>query len=168
MKFQDKLKKHTREQLWSEYCGFLDLSVTDYMYIQNRLMDEQIRLWRDSGLGRELLHGKRPETVEEFRKMLPLTTYEDYADILLSRRTAMLPAAPMEWIETTWEGGLRPIKVAPYTREMLATYRHNIMCMMMVTTAREKGEICVAKGDRVLYGGAPLPYATGLMPSLVA
>ncbi len=167
MKFQDKLRKHTPEQLWSEYCGFLDLSISEYMYIQNHLMEEQIKLWRDSGLGRELLHGKHPETVEDFRKMLPLTTYENYADILLSRRTGMLPADPMIWIETTWEGGLRPVKVAPYTREMLDTYSHNIMCVMMVTTAKEKGDFNVSRGDRVLYGGAPLPYATGLMPSLV-
>ena len=50
---------------------------------------------------------------------------------------------------------------------MLDTYSHNIICLMLVTTAREKGDINVSKGDRVLYGGAPLPYATGLMPSLV-
>ena len=168
MKFQDKLKKNTREQLWSEYCGFLDLRLSDYMFIQRRLMEEQLKIWRDSGLGKELLHGKYPETVEEFRKMLPLTTYADYADILLSRRSAMLPGQPTVWIETTWEGGLRPVKVAPYTREMLDTYRHNIICVMMVTTAKGKGDFCVAKGDRVLYGGAPLPYATGLMPSLLA
>jgi len=43
MKFQDKLKKYTREQLWSEYCGFLDLGLTDYMYIQSRLMEEQLK-----------------------------------------------------------------------------------------------------------------------------
>ena len=58
MRFQDKLKKYSPEQIWSEYCGFLDLNISDYMYIQNRLMEEQIKLWRDSGLGRELLRGQ--------------------------------------------------------------------------------------------------------------
>ena len=42
MKFQDRLKKESRADLWKEYCGFLELSIDDYMYIQNRLMEEQI------------------------------------------------------------------------------------------------------------------------------
>ena len=49
MKFQDRLKKDSRADLWREYCGFLDLSIDDYMYIQNRLMEEQIRKWSASG-----------------------------------------------------------------------------------------------------------------------
>ena len=31
MRFEDKLKKYSREQLWQEYCGFLDMSLDDSM-----------------------------------------------------------------------------------------------------------------------------------------
>ena len=55
-------------------------------------------------------------TVEEFRRAVPLTTFEDYADVLLQKRSEMLPAEPVVWIQTTWEGGKHPIKLAPYTR----------------------------------------------------
>lgn len=166
MRFEDKLKKYSREQLWQEYCGFLDMSLDEYMYTQRRLMEEQLQLWSKSGLGRQLLRGNHPRTIDELREMLPLTSYADYADVLLAKRTEMLCGEPAIWIQTTWEGGLRPIKLAPYTRSMLDTYRHNLLATMMMATARRKGEFDVKKGDRILYGGAPLPYMTGLMPSL--
>ena len=166
MRFEDKLKKCSHEQLWQEYCGFLDMSLSDYMYTQRRLMEEQLVLWSASGLGRKLLNGQKPKNIDELRQMLPLTTYADYADVLLAKRTEMLCGEPAIWIQTTWEGGLRPIKLAPYTRSMLDTYRHNLLSTMMMATARRKGDFDLKSGDRILYGGAPLPYATGLMPSL--
>ncbi|MEG2176466.1 MAG: GH3 auxin-responsive promoter family protein [Oscillibacter sp.] len=166
MRFEDKLKQNSREQIWQEYCGFLDMSLTDYMYTQRRLMEEQMALWSACPLGRQILRGKQPATIEDLREQLPLTSYADYADVLLPKRGDLLCGEPAVWIQTTWEGGLRPIKLAPYTRGMLDTYRHNLLSTMMMATARKKGDFDVKSGDRILYGGAPLPYATGLMPSL--
>ena len=167
MRFQEKLKTYDKKQIWTEYCGFLDLSICEYMYIQRRLMDEQLRAWKSSGLGSKLLGGADPKNTDEFRETMPLTDYADYADILLGRKSDMLPGDPIIWIETTWEGGFRPIKIAPYTREMLDTYRHNIVSITLLASGRSKYDFSAGKGDRVLYGGAPLPYATGLIPSLL-
>jgi hypothetical protein len=167
VRFQDKLKKNSKEQLWKEYCGFLDLSMDEYMYIQHRLMDEQLRLWCNCGLGKSLLKGNVPKDVEEFRSTFPLTDYTDYAEILLAKRADMLPGEPVVWIQTTWEGGLRPIKLAPYTRGMLNTYKRNLVATAMLASGRFYGDFSFKKGDRILYGGAPLPYATGLIPSLL-
>jgi len=150
--------------LWQEYCGFLDLDMESYMTIQKRLMLEQISLWSHCDLGKQLLNGKRPETIDEFRKVMPLSTYGDYADILLQKKGEMLPDQPVLWIQTTWEGGKQPIKVAPYTRSMLDTYRSNIMACLMLSTSHEKGKFDVKVTDKILYGLAPLPYATGLFP----
>lgn len=166
MRFEEKLKKNSRDQIWQEYCGFLDMSLGDYMYVQRNLMQEQMQLWKESGIGKKILNGRTPGTLEELRDQMPLTTYADYADELLAKRSDMLCAEPAVWIQTTWEGGLRPIKLAPYTRGMLDTYRHNLLATMMMASARRKGDFNVKRGDRILYGGAPLPYATGLMPSL--
>ena len=165
-RFDQRMKTTSREQLWQEYCGFLDMSLSDYMYTQRRLMEEQMKLWCACPLGRQLLAGKNPRTIEEFREMMPLTTYADYADVLLAKRGDMLCDEPAIWIQTTWEGGLRPIKLAPYTRAMLDRYRHNLLSTMMMASARKKGEFDIKPGYRILYGGAPLPYATGLTPSL--
>ena len=86
------------------------------MYTQRRLMEEQLSMWCSSGLGRQMLRGAQPRSIEELRTMLPLTSYADYAYVLLPKRTEMLCDEPAVWIQTTWEGGLRPIKLAPYTR----------------------------------------------------
>ena len=167
MRFDERLKKTSHDSLWQEYCGFLDMSLSEYMYTQRRLMEEQLRLWCACPLGRQLLRGRQPRTVEELREQLPLTTYADYADVLLAKRGDMLCAEPAIWIRTTWEGGLRPIKLAPYTREMLDRYRHNLIATMMMASARRTGDFDLKAGYRILYGGAPLPYATGLVPSLL-
>ena len=167
MKFQDKLKKLPRGEIWQSYCGFLDLSLEAYMDIQNRLMREQMDIWSGSGLGRALLGGRTPGSIQEFRQMLPLTSYEDYAEVLLSRREEMLPSKPVIWIQTTWEGGLRPVKLAPYSREMLDCYKHNVLAVTLLASGSSPANIPVARGDRILYGGAPLPYITGLLPSIL-
>lgn len=164
MNFEEKLKNKQQDKIWQEYCGFLDLDNNAYMNIQNRLMSEQILLWCRSGLGKRLLKGKSPETIEEFRKMVPLTAYGDYADILLQKKGDMLPGCPVIWIQTTWEGGKHPVKVAPYTRSMLETYRNNVIACLILSTSTKKGRFNVSAADTFLYGLAPLPYATGLFP----
>lgn len=167
MKFEEKLKNGQYEMLWQEYCGFLDLDMDSYMTIQNRLMLEQITHWSHCELGKQILNGKRPQTIDEFRKMMPLSSYGDYADILLQKKGEMLPDQPVLWIQTTWEGGKQPIKVAPYTKSMLDTYRNNMIACLILSTSHEKGKFDVRVTDKILYGLAPLPYATGLFPLLL-
>ena len=108
LNFEAKLKEQQYDELWQEYCGFLELSIQEYMEIQNRLMLEQMQLWCGSGLGKKLLGGRIPKTVSEFRSTLRLTDYADYADVLLAKDAAALPAEPIIWIQTTWEGGRHP------------------------------------------------------------
>ena len=90
----EKLRKQQYDAIWKEYCGFLDLTMQDYMKIQNRLMEEQIQLWSDCELGKSILKGRRPSGIDEFRRLVPLTTYEDYADMLLQKRSETLPGNP--------------------------------------------------------------------------
>lgn len=167
MKFDRKLREQNSDEIWQEYCGFLDLSIDEFMNIQFRLMEEQIEKWSSCGLGRELLNGRSASSVEEFRRIFPLTSYEDYADVLLHKRSEMLPDAPVIWIQTTWEGGRHPVKLAPYSKSMLDTYRSNVISCLILSTSRARGSFSVEPGDTMLYGLAPLPYATGLLPLLL-
>ncbi len=164
MKLQDKLRQQEYDKIWNSYCGFLDLTMEEYMNIQSRLMKEQINLWSSCDLGKSILKGKIPKTIDDFRQMVPLTTYDDYADILLSKQSSSLPDSPIIWIETTWEGGKHPVKVAPYTRSMLDVYRNNVTACLILSTSTEKGKFDVESTDKFLYGLAPLPFATGLFP----
>lgn len=76
MRFQEKLRKYSKKELWDEYCGFLTLKPEEFMRIQRRLLQEQMELWSSSALGQSILKGKYPRTIEEFRQIVPLTTYE--------------------------------------------------------------------------------------------
>ena len=82
-------------------------------------MEEQIRLWCGCGLGQSILKGRQPKNLEEFRQMVPLTTYDDYADILLSKQPQLLPGNPVIWIQTTWEAESIPSKWRPIPEAML-------------------------------------------------
>ncbi len=164
MTFEDKLRDGEYDRIWQEYCGFLDLDMDEYMSIQKRLLEEQMQLWCESPLGQKILKGKHPGTLEEFRRMVPLTTYEDYADVLLLKKEEMLPDQPIIWIQTTWEGGKHPIKVAPYTKGMLQTYKNNVLACMILSTSTEKGKFDIEVADTFLYALAPLPFTTGLIP----
>ena len=167
MRFDAKLKKLSTEELWQEYCGFLDMDIDQYMQIQNRLMQEQIDNWSKSGIGEKILGGQTPETVAEFRKCCPMTSYNDYAEALLVKKQSMLPAEPVIWIKTTWEGGKHPIKLAPYTRSMLDTCKNNVLGALLLSTSAKRGHFTVRPGDKTLYGFAPLPFVTGLFPVLL-
>lgn len=160
----EQLKNKKYDEIWKEYCGFLDLDIEGYMKIQKRLMMEQIRMYSKCELGQIIMKGKVPQSIEEFRAVVPLTTYNDYADSLLLKKGEMLPDDPVIWIQTTWEGGRHPIKLAPYTRSMLDTFRDNVVTCMLLSTSNEKGKFTTRNLDKVLYGLAPLPYATGLFP----
>lgn len=167
MTFEEKLKKNSPAEVWEEYCGFLDLSLREYMDIQRRLLMEQVALMDRCALGRRFFGDRAPGTVEEFRRRLPLTSFTDYADILLTRKEELLPAKPVVWLQTTWEGGDYPAKCAPYSESMLETYKLNILGAMLLATSTGRGKFHVSPGSRVLYSLAPMPYATGLFPELI-
>ncbi|MDP2951986.1 MAG: GH3 auxin-responsive promoter family protein, partial [Chloroflexota bacterium] len=83
--------------LWQRYCGFLDLTLEEFLQIQEHLLREQIDLVADSALGEKLLQGQRPATVEEFRRSVPLTTYRDYAPYLDAKQEDCLADMDPYW-----------------------------------------------------------------------
>lgn len=167
MTFEEKLKKMPAPLLWQEYCGFLDLSLEEYMEIQRRLLMEQIELMVACPLGKRFFGEVPPTTIEEFRAQVPLTSFADYADVLLSQQDEMLPGKPVVWLKTTWEGGDFPHKCAPYTESMLETYKNNLLAALLLATSTGRGKAHVRPNARVLYSLAPMPYATGLFPELI-
>lgn len=168
MTLEQKLQKKEYDQIWQEYCGFLDLSVAEFMEIQNRLLLEQIELYSNCELGRRIMEGKKPATVDEYRQIIPLTQYDDYADILLSKMESALPAKPLLWIETTWEGAKHPIKTAPYTEGMVECIKNISIAVSILATSTSKGHFTLSGNENILYSMAPLPYLTGMIPYLIS
>ena len=58
MSLSERLQKREYQEIWNQYCGFLDLNIEEYMKIQNRLMEEQIQLFSSCELGSLILKGK--------------------------------------------------------------------------------------------------------------
>ena len=52
MNIDQKLEKKLYDQIWQEYCGFLDLSLAEFMDIQCHLLMEQIEIYARCELGR--------------------------------------------------------------------------------------------------------------------
>lgn len=148
-------------ELWQSCCGFIDLSLEEFMNVQERLLKEQLTLFKKCELGRYLLSGTNPETIAELREEVPLTTYADYAPYLLKRRMDILPRKPILWQYTSGKYGEYTYRWAPVTARQIEEIAPLILAMVFFSTCKQKGEIAFGHRDKVLYGMAPPPYATG-------
>ena len=164
---REMLREEDYDGIWKSYLGFLDLSLDEFMEIQERLLLEQIDLLSKSTLGKTIMGKKTPKTIAEFRKRVPLTTYDDYADTLLNKREEDLPSKPKHWVQTTWKGGKQPIKLAPYSEVMIEEHTKMFLSALILSTSKKRGHFNLRNFDRFLYGMAPIPYLTGYAPYIL-
>lgn len=155
------LRQGRRKELWDKYCGFLDLTLDEFMYIQEHLLVEQLRLLADSKLGRALMGGTVPLTAGEFRRTVPITTYEDYVPYLNDQREDVLPMAPYCWMRTSGRTGQYRGKWVPCSEQFFEQLSRLLLSTTILASAREKGDILIEEGDTLLYAAAPPPYITG-------
>ena len=99
------LRQGRRDEFWQRHCGFLDLSIEEFMAIQERLLTEQLQLLAASELGRAIGGGKVPLTPGEFRQVTPITIYKDNAPCFREQRQDVLPAMPLGWMRTSGRAG---------------------------------------------------------------
>jgi hypothetical protein len=144
-------------------CGFLDLSIEQFMDIQKQLLLEQIHLLNGCKLGRKLMHGALPETVEEFRKQVPLTTYIDYCPELLEQREDVLPAMPMVWVQSSGRSGEYPHKWVPVSHRFWQEAGLDFCAIAIFSACKEKGDIPFKKGFKLLHAAAQPPFLTGMV-----
>jgi hypothetical protein len=162
------LKQRRKEELWQMCCGYLNLSLEQVMTIQKRLLIEQIKLLSGSALGRRLIPGPRPETVEEFRRRVPLTTYADYCPELSEKREETLPVKPALWVHTSGRSGEYPTKWVPIT----PAYAQEMSVIMygigMLAGCKKWGDVsALPKYPNIVYTVAPRPYISGAMASML-
>ena len=155
------------DEIWTTYLGFLDLNLDEFMEIQERLLLEQLNLLSKSKLGSRLLGPNSIASIDEFRRVVPLTTYDDYADILLNKKLDELPSEPMYWVQTTWKGGKNDIKLAPYSKSMVEEHTKALLSSIMLSTSSKRGKFSLRNNDKFLFGMAPLPYLTGFAPYIL-
>ncbi|MHB9092963.1 MAG: GH3 family acyl-acid amido synthetase, partial [Chloroflexota bacterium] len=155
------LREGRTQELWNKCCGFLDLSLDQFMATQRRLLMEQVRLMSDCELGTHLMRRGLPQTVEEFQASVPLTTYADYAPYLLEQRDDVLPESPIYWQRTSGRSGQYRMKWAPVTERMYREQSDLFLAVLMLASCDARGQVRLAEHDKVLYGLAPKPYTSG-------
>ena len=156
------LKQGKDEEVWQKCCGFIDLSLEDFMGIQKRLLLEQLELLRKCQLGRILFDGAKPETVEEFRELAPLTTYADYEPYFLKRRKDVLPERPILWMHTSGRSGEYPFKRVPISSRQYNEMGPAMLSSLIFSSCKRRGDITLRANDKYLYALAPAPYLSGV------
>ncbi|MBN1862338.1 MAG: GH3 auxin-responsive promoter family protein [Dehalococcoidales bacterium] len=151
------------EELWQRCCGFIDLSLEDFMEIQERLLLEQLEMLKKCKLGRSVMRGAQPGSMAEFRSQVSLTTYADYEPFLLTKNERALPAKPLFWQHTSGRSGEYSFKWAPVTARQYDEIRSLLFGCLAFSCCKEKGEIGFRWRDSFLYALAPPPYTTGAL-----
>lgn len=148
------------DKIWKKFCGFFDLPLGEFMEIQEALLMEQINLISGSPLGKAIMLGARPKSVEEFRSMVPLTKYEDYVPYIGDCQTEHLVEKPATWVRTSGRSG--KFKWVPYTEKALERHGDAAIADLIVGTTTRKGEVRIGPGSRFLFILAPRPYMSGI------
>ena len=154
------LRKGRKEEIWTKYCGFLDLSLDEFSEIQGRLLREQLNLIGSSGIARHFFDGEAPTTVSEFRQAMPVTSYEDYEPFLAEQSEDLLPEKPYLWARTSGRSGR--LKWIPYTKQAYVRFGERVLSGVILASARWKGDVRLKKNDVLVYNTPPRPYISGV------
>lgn len=163
----DLLRQGRKQELWQMCCGFLSLSMEQFMTIQKRLLLEQIELLRNSELGRRVMQGARPETVEEFREQVPLTTYSDYLPDLVQMREDVLPAKPSLWVHTVGRIGEYSFKWVPLSERFLSEFERVAGGIGLLASCNSRGDFLAKEYLKTLATMASRDYGSGIVAYLM-
>ena len=158
----DLLHQGRNEELWQMCCGFLRLDINGFMEVQERLLLQQLELLNNSPLGAKVMKGARPKTMEEFRRLAPLTTYKDYCPELQEKREDVLPGKPELWAHSSGWSGEFPEKWVPLTADYIQQLSINLFGVGLISCCQDWGETSMIPDTiKILYSVAPKPYISG-------
>ncbi len=132
-----------------------------FMSIQESLLRQQITKVSLSRLGQKIMGQDTPRNMAEFRRMVPLTRYQDYLPELEARDESALSEKPFAWAHTSGGGDL--FRRVPITGEGHKKQLEHLMAAFILACSRGKGQSSLAEGDRVLFNTAPKPYLSGIL-----
>ena len=158
------LSQGKHEELWDMCCGYLKLTLEEFMQIQERLLLAQLALFNNSSLGQKITKGKTPKTVDEFREFVPLTTYKNYCPELLEKKDELLPAQPGQWVHSSGRSGEYKFKWVPYSKEFTKELGIISYGIGLIASSRQYGETTqMPLHPRIMYAVAPRPYISGAL-----
>ena len=163
----DLLREGRNEELWQMCCGFVALSLEEFMTIQKRLLLEEIELLKNSELGKRVMRGAMPETVEEFREQVPLTTYSDYLPDLVEKREDVLPTKPAMWVHTVGRVGEYNLKWVPLSERFLYEFVRAAGGVGLLASCDSQGNFLVKEHLKTLSTMASRNYGSGVVGYLM-
>ena len=163
----DLLREGKKEELWQMCCGFIDLSLEQFMAIQKRLLLEEIELLKNSELGRRVMRGAMPETVEEFREQVPLTTYSDYLPELVEKKEDVLPTKPAIWVRTVGRVGEYNFKWVPLSERFLYEFERVTGGVGLLASCDPQGDFLAKEHLKTLGTMASRDYGSGIVAYLM-
>jgi hypothetical protein len=163
----DLLREGKKDELWQMCCGFIDLSLEQFMAIQKRLLLEQIELLKSCELGRRVMRGAMPGTVEEFRERVPLTTYDDYLPELVEKREDVLPTKPAIWVHTVGRAGEYNLKWVPLSESFLYKFLRVAGGVGLLASCNPQGDFLVKEHLKTLSTMASRYYGSGIVGYLM-
>src|SRR4030042_6634090 len=164
----DLLKQGRNEELWQLGCGYLRLNIEQFMEIQKSLLLQQFQMLNSCVFGKRIMRGARPETVENFRQLVPLTTYKDYCPGFMEKQEDSLPVAPAFWIRTSGWSGEYPCKWFPMSPEYAQQLSAVLCGIGMLSCSSSWGDTSnIPDKIRLLYSVAPRPYISGTFADLL-
>lgn len=163
----DLLREGSKEELWQMCCGFIYLSLEQFMDIQKRLLLEEMELLKNSELGRRVMRGAMPETVEEFREQVPLTTYADYLPELVEKREDVLPTKPAMWVHTVGRIGEYNFKWAPLSERFLYECERVAGGVGLLASCNAQGDFLAKEHLKTLATMAARDYGSGIVAYLM-
>ncbi len=149
------------ERVWQRHCGFLDLTLAESVAVQRRLLEEQFEIARKSKLWQTMFPAQVQElTLDNFRQIIPLTTYADYEPHLAGRPDDILGRPIQEWARTSGRGGR--VKWIPYTPEAYLQLGEVSLADAILASAAFRGDVRVRQDDVVVTNLPARPYLSGL------
>ena len=146
---------------WERYCGFLDLSTPAFMEIQRRRLVETLPALAKSGIGRTFLDGHSVSSVEQLRRVAPLTSFDDYRSFFQPLMSITLPEPPIFWAKTSRLNLDKAL--IPYNEAAFEHLMDGSVAAFLLATADGRGDTRLEPQDRVLYNFPPSPYLSGML-----
>jgi len=156
----EMLKRGMFSEIWSAFCSWIDLTLNEFMEIQEKLLFEQLEFYNTIKLKSTFIKGEI-KSIKDFREMVPLTTYKDYEPYIGQQDESLVGFKPIFWERTSGRSvGGKPkwIPVSKYRYE--ASKRYSVTSLIF-SSAKKKGDVLLEPDDGILYFVAPRPYYSG-------
>jgi hypothetical protein len=103
-----------------------------------------------------------PNTVEEFREQVPLTTYGDYLPELTEKKEEVLPAKVAHWVRTSGRSGEYKAKWVPVSEDFAREYEKVCGGFLLLAFCDRRGDVSkIREHMKVLYTMGPPVYGSG-------